>query len=475
MQAMSTAIDDDAYRSLFDQNPHPMWVFDRGSLAFLAVNDAAVRQYGYSREEFLRMSILDIRPPEDAPSVLDSFVPGLSRPDIWTHLRQDGSPILVEITAHDLTFNEQAARLVLALDVTTREQNAQLARRKEEILRTVLQVAPVGVLVLSPDGAVIEINAEAQRLLGERSPVEVSQLVGRVISALANGENEFELRPGQWSEVRVQQLNIEGEGEGTILILSDINERRAARHALAHENERLEAIVQERTAAARETDAELQEFCFSVSHDLRGPLRAVDGFTQSVLTDPDAALSNENRDALHRVRRAATRMGELIDGLLVLTRVARAEMKPAPIDLTAMAERCATDLKRTNPNRSLQFEIAPGLATHGDPALILLALESVLGNAVKFTSQKADATIQVLHDDAGWVVRDNGVGFDMAYAEKLFQPFEKLHPHAEFPGNGLGLALTARIMKRHGGSITGESEPGKGASFGFSLPTSENP
>jgi PAS domain S-box-containing protein len=471
MQAMSTAIDDSAYRSLFDQNPHPMWVFDRGSLAFLAVNDAAIRQYGYSRAEFLRMTILDIRPPEDETSVRDSFVPGLSRPQVWTHVRKDGSPLLAEITAHDLTFGEKPARLVLALDVTVREQNAQLARRKEDILRTVLQVAPVGVLVLSSEGAVIEVNEEARRLLGNAVQVEDPAFVERMLEASAKTGGEIELTPDQWVEVRSQRLNMEGEGEGTILVLTDVNERRAARQAMATENERLELMVQERTAAALATDAELQEFCFSVSHDLRGPLRAVDGFTQSVLTDSMASLSDDNRDSLQRVRRAATRMGELIDGLLVLSRVARANMEVVPIDLTAMAERCATDLRRVNSQRDLQFDIAPGLTTHGDPALIATALDAIFGNAVKFTAERPDARIEMFQDGDGWVVRDNGVGFDMSYASKLFQPFEKLHPHAQFAGNGLGLALAARIIKRHGGTIEGNAEPGQGASIRFSIPS----
>ncbi len=474
MQAMSTAIDDGAYRSLFDQNPHPMWVFDRGSLAFLAVNDAAVRQYGYSREEFLRMSILDIRPVEEVASVKGSFVPGLSQPEIWTHTRKDGTPVLVEITAHDLIFHEQPSRLVLALDVTKREENAQLVRRKDEILRTVLDVAPVGVLLVSSSGQLIEINAQARELLDGSAIFGDPDFVERMRAASAQSGGEFEIRPGQWVEVRAQRVNLERRDEGTVLVLTDVSERRNARQALAHENERLEEMVRERTAAALATDAELQEFCFSVSHDLRGPLRAVDGFTQSVLTDPVAALSDENREALQRVRRAATRMGELIDGLLVLSRVARTEMEVSPLNLTAMAERCASDLQRANPSRSLRFDIEPGLAAIGDPALIFAALEALFGNAVKFTAQRPEANIEFFKDGNAWVVRDNGVGFDIAYAQKLFQPFEKLHPHAEFSGNGLGLALTARILKRHGGTIEGKGEPGQGASFRFSLPSPQN-
>lgn len=458
---MSSAIDGDAYRSLFDQNPQAMWVFDRESFAFLAVNEAALRQYGYSREEFLARSILDIRPAEDVDRVRASVAGGLSQPAVWNHVRKDGTVIQVEVTAHNLQFNDRPARLAMAIDVTERERNAQTARRREQMLNTVLHGAPVGILLLSADGEVIDRNDEAGRLLGDTGPDEIAGIVK------AEGR-EVELAPGQWSEIRIQPLALEGEPDGLLVVLTDANERREARSRLARENEELAASI-------RASDEELQEFCFSVSHDLRGPLRAVDGFTQSVLSDREANLSDDNRDALLRVRRAATRMGELIDGLLVLSRISRAKMEPSALDLTAMMNRVANDLKRTYPDRDLQFDIAEGLTATADATLAGAMIDALLSNAVKFTAGRPQTLIEVLPNENGFVIRDNGVGFDMAYADKLFRPFEKLHPNAEFPGNGLGLAVASRILKRHGGHIEGQGEPGQGASFRISFGPVENP
>jgi PAS domain S-box-containing protein len=470
MNAMSPSIADDAYRWLFDANPHPMWVFDRDTLRFLAANDAAQRQYGYTLEEFVNLTILDIRSEEDAHLVTDSLVPSLSVPKIWCHRRKDGSTLLAEITAHDIQFKGRAARLVLALDVTVRERNAQLVRRSHRTLEAVLKAAPIGVMVIMPDGKVGERNEEARRLLEDQGQAVLVPLIERTLAGESLGPTELEIESDRWVEVSTRPLDLGHDTHGGVIILADATERRAKRAQLAQQNEDLEVQVRERTAALQTTDQELQEFCFSVSHDLRGPLRAVDGFTQSVLSDPDARLTEENRDSLTRVRRAATRMGELIDGLLVLSRVSRAPLNPAPIDLAALATRSAADLVQANPDRKLVFTIEPGLKAYGDPNLVTMLVDCLFGNSVKFSAGRDESRIELSRDGDGWKVTDNGVGFDMAYAAKLFKPFERLHATAAFPGNGLGLAVADRIVRRHGGTIKGAGIPNHGSSFRFTLP-----
>lgn len=461
MQAMGQAVDDTAYRALFEANPHPMWVFDRATLRFLAVNDAALRQYGYSRDEFLRLGILDIRPAEDAGPVRDSIESGLSTAQVWRHRRRDGSTLLAEVTAHNIEFAGVDARLALALDVTVREGNAALLKSANDTLEAVLQAAPAGVIVVRSNGGIDRQNEEARRLLGERSLEPLGELLAM---ALAGGEAsgvEIDLGNGQWVDAAARPVALGLGSDGAIVTLTDATERRAAHEKIA--------------AALRASDEELDSFCFSVSHDLRGPLRAVDGFAQVVLTDGNANLSDDNRDALERVRRAGRRMSELIDGLLALSRLSRAPFNPIWVDLTKLAGRTADDIARMYPDRHFDFAIAPGAQAYGDPALLTGLIERLLSNAAKFTAHQETARIEFLIEEDGWAVRDNGVGFDMAYSSRLFKPFERLHPLTDFPGNGLGLAVAYRIVRRHGGTIRAIAAPDEGATIRFLLPSPEIP
>ena len=459
---------DAAYRTLFEANPHPMWVFDRATLRFLAVNDAAVRQYGYTHEEFLERSITDIRPEEDAALVAAS-VGVSSASKIWRHRRKDGSTLLAEVTAHSLDFMGVEARLVLALDVTARERGAEQLRRTNRTLQAVLEAAPVGVLVLDGAGRIIETNEAARELLGARGLDPLEPALSNVLRGEGMACNEVEVADGRWAELSVRSVALGPGSNGAVAVLSECTEKHSREGRLQRELERLESRVRERGEELRATLEEMDAFVFSVSHDLRGPLRAVDGFAQVVMNDPAVVLGEESRDALRRVRRAARRMGELIDGILVLSRLARAEFVPRIIDLSAMVDRAARNLERAHPERALRFQVAPGLRALGDPRHVAPLVDALLDNAVKFTVGRDPATIEFFETGEGWAIRDDGVGFDMAYAGRLFKPFERLHPASEHPGHGLGLAVVERIVRRHGGTIRGESRPGEGATFHFSL------
>jgi signal transduction histidine kinase len=266
---------------------------------------------------------------------------------------------------------------------------------------------------------------------------------------------------------RRQLLVLSREYEVTVQQLTDQAE------ALRASEARLEARVAQRTAELTHANQELESFSYSVSHDLRAPLRAIDGFSQALIEDEGERLSPEGRQRLQRTRAAATRMGQLIDDLLQLSRVSRSEMRRERVDLSALARDVAEDLKHSEPGRDVKFNIAEGLKTQGDARLLRVALENLLGNAWKFTSRCPAARIEFFAQGGNghpqYAVRDNGVGFNMAYAGKLFSPFQRLHKATDFPGTGIGLATVQRIVHRHGGHIEAEAGPGAGATFRFTL------
>ncbi len=235
----------------------------------------------------------------------------------------------------------------------------------------------------------------------------------------------------------------------------------------------LEERVAKRTAELLAINKELESFSYSVSHDLRAPLRSIDGFSQALLEDYNEQLDEVGRDYLRRVRKASQRMGQLIDDLLKLSRLTRGEMHRGPVNLSAIAREIAAELRMRDPARNVRFNIADGLVTQGDARLLRIALENLLDNAWKFTGkrEKAEITFDAteINGQTTYFVRDNGVGFDMTYANKLFGAFQRLHAAHEFEGTGIGLATVQRIIHRHGGRIWAESTVGQGATFYFTL------
>jgi signal transduction histidine kinase len=247
----------------------------------------------------------------------------------------------------------------------------------------------------------------------------------------------------------------------------------AQTEALRASEARLEARVAQRTAELTTANQELESFSYSVSHDLRAPLRAIDGFSQALREDEAARLSPDSLLLLDRLQAAAARMGQLIDDLLRLSRVTRAELKREPVDLSALAESVLAELRQREPGRDVTVSVQPGLTAWGDPRLLRVLLENLLDNAWKFTSKRSGAHIEffseTVHGEPHYAVRDNGVGFDMAHAGKLFSPFQRMHKASAFPGTGIGLATVQRIVHRHGGHIEADATPGAGALFRFTL------
>jgi len=309
------------------------------------------------------------------------------------------------------------------------------------------------------------------------------------IVALADGHTHF--------ESEIEHLIISGEKRNLILRLAvppgyedslskvflsmfDITERRRAEEKLKQHVEHMEELVEDRTKDLKrqtlELDAvnkELESFSHSVSHDLRAPLRSIDGFSKALLEDYADRVDEEGKDYLHRVRAASQRMAQLIDDLLELSRVSRRKLHRERVDLSAMAKTIAMDLQETQPERQVNFIIAPSLVVDGDARLLQLVLENLVRNAWKFTGKHSNATIELgvteREGEKVYFIRDDGAGFDMSFVDKLFGAFQRLHTADEFPGTGVGLATVKRIIHRHGGRVWAEGEVEKGATFYFAI------
>ncbi|WP_136514548.1 sensor histidine kinase [Geomonas edaphica] len=276
---------------------------------------------------------------------------------------------------------------------------------------------------------------------------------------------KWEIRP--WRKAN-------GDIGGIVIFSEDITGLKQAQEEIQALNEDLEIRVEQRTAELKAANQELDAFAYAVSHDLRAPLRAMIGFSQALREDCAAQLSDEGLDYLLEISTAGYRMGELVDGLLVLSRSLRGTLERRPIDVSAVAERLVRELERAEPERQVQWQVEAGLEVSGDERMIEVVLTNLLSNAWKYSAGAEPARITVRsekRDDRSFIcVEDNGAGFDMRHASRLFKPFQRLHRQDEFPGLGIGLATVQRIINRHGGAMEAEGEPGNGASFRFWLP-----
>ena len=312
-----------------------------------------------------------------------------------------------------------------------------------------------------------------------RKPYDHDTLISRIDYILSNRKlrKAMKLQMGLEIFLAGKKYYINSEREQILdLLVSSYEEALQLNGALQHserEVRTLNADLESRAGELEAANRELEEFSHSVSHDLRGPLRHIDAYSTMLEEEYGDRLEGEGSEYLQRLRDAAKRMSQLIDDLLHLSRVTKVEMRREEADLTSLAHEVVFDLRSSQPERRVSVYIEPGMRALCDPRLIRIALENLLGNAWKFTGRCDDAVIEfgvTEHDGVPtYFVRDNGAGFDMAYADSLFSPFKRLHSDSEFPGTGVGLATVQRIVHRHGGRLFAQAEVGKGAEFHFTL------
>jgi signal transduction histidine kinase len=326
-----------------------------------------------------------------------------------------------------------------------------------EPLQRLIDSLPDATILADADGVIVLVNARVESQFGHSR----AELLGTPWTTLVTRAGRGVRKDGTTfpAEVHVGQSSF--DGRLTIHTVRDLTQAREAERALER--------AEESAAAAR---AELDAFSHSVAHDLRSPLRSIDGFSLALLEDAGDTLDPAARGHLDIVRRSARRMAELMEDLLTLTRVSRSELHPEVVDLTWLFRSTAASLQRDAPDRAVELVVHEGLNVTADRVLITTAIEHLLGNAWKFSAGVAKARIELGFlpgPPATYFVRDNGAGFDMAFADKLFGAFQRMHSEKEFEGSGIGLAIVQRIVRRHGGRVWAEAQVGEGATLYFSL------
>ena len=389
----------------------------------------------------------------------------------------------------------QMIRAVLEKQSLARErlQRREVLRQAHEQLSAIVQESPQAVVTLDLQGNVLTWNPAAERLIGWRE----AEALGKPFPLVSQGKTrEFhtileqalrgeklksreirrQRRDGSWLDLELHTGLLHDKMEnvsGLLVLLEDITERKQAENEIHRLNQGLEKKVRVRTAQLESTNKELEAFAYSVSHDLRAPLRGIDGWSLALLEDNFDQLDEQGRIYLERVRSEVHHMGQLIDDMLTLSRVTRADMETRPVDLTSLAQAAIARLRSSQPDRQVEVVIQPGLTASGDGALLAIVLTNLLDNAWKFTGKCSQARIEfgqtAVDGHQAFFVRDNGVGFDMAYVDKLFRAFQRLHKASEFPGTGVGLATVQRIIRRHGGRVWVEAQLDSGATFFFTL------
>ncbi|MBZ0301423.1 MAG: PAS domain S-box protein [Anaerolineae bacterium] len=472
---------------------------------WLRVNQKLCDILGYTRDEMLTLRFQDVTHPDDLQDDL-AYFQQIRSGEIADYviekrsIRKDQSIIWANWTVSPVRENSNKPIYFICVveDITERKRLEQAIRESEARHRTLFETMAQGVLYESGDGSIIGANSAAQDILG----LTLDQLMGKVPidprwGVIHEDGSDFpaDTRPAatvrqtgqsirgvimgifnprddayRWVVVNAEPQLQPGQAapQQIYVTFTDITPHKQAQAQI----EALNEILERRAVELEATNKELEAFSYSVSHDLRAPLRSINGFSQILLEDYADQLDASGQAYLQRVRAAANRMAELIDDLINLARIARAEMHFEPVDLSELARNIVREIVDTKPERQVEFVIQEGMVVDGDNRMLRIMLENLIHNAWKFTSRKPQAHIEIgvqeqPDETCVFFVRDDGAGFNMAYADKLFGAFQRLHAITDFEGTGIGLATVQRVIHRHGGRIWAEGAVGQGATFYF--------
>jgi len=497
---------EEKYRAMFDQSVTGLYLHDlKGNI--VEANQMACEQVGYTQEELLDMTVFELHPKrgdtvnmprEEIKRQWKQWEPGQRYTLEAEHQRKDGTIFPVYISTGKLRYEDNELLLAVVHDVTEFKQAEKALLDSNKLLAKSQEIAHVGSWILEVEDNRLTWSDEVYRIFGlqpgnfkatyeaflEAVHPDDREKVDRVYKDSLKKDKEgydieHKILHKHSGEVRYvhEKCTHERNREGTVIrsigIVQDITERKQFEMELKEMQNELEERVKERTAELEQANKELDAFTYSVSHDLRAPLRHIIGFSQILLEDYSTQLEQQASDYLKRMSASAMHMSNLIEDLLKLSRVTRQELEREPVELSALIRAYLNELCEKEPERCVETVIAPDQIITGDTALMRLAITNLLDNAWKYTTASNPARIEfgVIEEEAGKVfyIADNGTGFDMNYADKLFTPFQRLHSNPEYTGTGIGLSIVSRVIKKHGGNIWVDSKPGEGTTVYFIL------